>query len=413
MREDGVATRPQAERVAVLGFALPQDRFDAALATDAGERMAIQRFGTSLLAALLAAGVQPLMLSAVPATDFPHNRRIGFGLHRYVDGGVPFVELPFVNITVVKHVTRALSALTVGWWALARHRADALVVQGLPSAFLAVAVVIGRVRRMPTCVLITDPPDVPHAFDNRVSLVLKRVDGAIIRRLVRAFDGVVALTAAAASDLAPGLPALVMEGILPPAAAEGTDAEHTVEPPPAPRPAGPPRALYAGGLKEEYGVGLLLEAREVSGRAFELDLYGKGPMEGALRAAAAADDGIRFHGAVDWHRLQSAYREADVLVNPRPTEQSFVPYSFPSKVLEYLATPTPVVSTRLSGIPEEYFEHVVGCAATPEAIAEAVLAAATAGAAGTGDPARRRFVAERTAPAQGRRLAAFLGSLVP
>jgi glycosyltransferase involved in cell wall biosynthesis len=44
------------------------------------------------------------------------------------------------------------------------------------------------------------------------------------------------------------------------------------------------------------------------------------------------------------------------MLNPRDPSWRGTPYSFPSKLLEYLTTGKPIISTRLPGIPAEYFE---------------------------------------------------------
>jgi hypothetical protein len=93
-------------RVAVLGCALPEKRFQEIAAADEGERFANQRYGTSLLEALIAGGARPTMISAAPATDFPHNRHLTFPHRRYVVAGVPYVELPYANVMGIKHATR-------------------------------------------------------------------------------------------------------------------------------------------------------------------------------------------------------------------------------------------------------------------------------------------------------------------
>ena len=49
---------------------------------------------------------------------------------------------------------------------------------------------------------------------------------------------------------------------------------------------------------------------------------------------------------------------ASLLVNPRPTHEEYVKYSFPSKTMEYMASGTPVLTTRLPGMPEEYAPYV-------------------------------------------------------
>ena len=51
-------------------------------------------------------------------------------------------------------------------------------------------------------------------------------------------------------------------------------------------------------------------------------------------------------------------QEATLLVNPRPTEEEYVKYSFPSKTMEYMASGTPVLTTVLPGMPKEYHPYV-------------------------------------------------------
>ena len=49
---------------------------------------------------------------------------------------------------------------------------------------------------------------------------------------------------------------------------------------------------------------------------------------------------------------------ATLLVNPRPTGEEYVKYSFPSKTMEYMSTGTPVLTTVLPGMPKEYHPYV-------------------------------------------------------
>ena len=44
---------------------------------------------------------------------------------------------------------------------------------------------------------------------------------------------------------------------------------------------------------------------------------------------------------------------ADVAINPRPTDNEYAQNSFPSKLIEYLATGVPTLTTSLASIPEE------------------------------------------------------------
>lgn len=47
-----------------------------------------------------------------------------------------------------------------------------------------------------------------------------------------------------------------------------------------------------------------------------------------------------------------------LLVNPRPIAPEYTKYSFPSKNMEYMISGTPVLTTKLPGMPEEYYPHV-------------------------------------------------------
>ena len=65
--------------------------------------------------------------------------------------------------------------------------------------------------------------------------------------------------------------------------------------------------------------------------------------------------------------------EATLLVNPRPTHEEFVKYSFPSKTMEYMASGTPVLTTKLPGMPKEYYEYVDFIhSETPDGVAQAL-----------------------------------------
>ena len=48
------------------------------------------------------------------------------------------------------------------------------------------------------------------------------------------------------------------------------------------------------------------------------------------------------------------YKNADLLVSPRLPDDFTTRYTFPSKVLEYITSGTPVLSNKLPGIPVEY-----------------------------------------------------------
>ena len=51
-------------------------------------------------------------------------------------------------------------------------------------------------------------------------------------------------------------------------------------------------------------------------------------------------------------------KKATLMVNPVHSSEEFSHYFFPSKTLEYLASGTPTLMSRLSCLPPEYDEHL-------------------------------------------------------
>jgi glycosyltransferase involved in cell wall biosynthesis len=129
--------------------------------------------------------------------------------------------------------------------------------------------------------------------------------------------------------------------------------------------------LYAGALAERYGIPLLLDAfAELPDQDFRLWLCGRGDMEEYIGRVAEEDTRIRFFGVVSPEEVFRRSRQATVLINPRSSREGFTSYSFPSKLLEYMAAGRPVVTARLPGIPAEYGPYLVWLdRETPEGLA--------------------------------------------
>lgn len=117
--------------------------------------------------------------------------------------------------------------------------------------------------------------------------------------------------------------------------------------------------LYAGGVYEKYGIKNLVEAFIKSNtKGYLLHIYGEGSYVEELKKVSAKYPEIQYMGMVSLDEIVCREKEAMFLVNPRPSDEEFSKYSFPSKTLEYMVSGTPLLTTRLPGIPDEYFEYV-------------------------------------------------------
>ena len=116
--------------------------------------------------------------------------------------------------------------------------------------------------------------------------------------------------------------------------------------------------LYAGALARIYALDKLIDSFEKANVDAELHLYGS-PSDGeALIADHPNCQKTKYMGSLPQEEVFKKMREATLLVNPRPSDLELTKYSCPSKTFEYMASGTPVLMTRLPGIPDEYHPHL-------------------------------------------------------
>jgi len=87
-------------------------------------------------------------------------------------------------------------------------------------------------------------------------------------------------------------------------------------------------------------------------------VFGSGDFRPAMEEYARQDKRIRYFGRVSREEVLEYERKASILVNTRDDKDEFTKFSFPSKTIEYMLSGTPMLTTKLPGIPREYFEHL-------------------------------------------------------
>lgn len=116
--------------------------------------------------------------------------------------------------------------------------------------------------------------------------------------------------------------------------------------------------MYAGSLHERYGIGKLVEAfSRIKQEQYELVIYGDGDYVPKLQIIEQNCARINYRGVAENKVILQEETSSALLVNPRPSDELFTRYSFPSKTFEYMLSGTPALITRLDGIPEEYFRY--------------------------------------------------------
>ena len=117
--------------------------------------------------------------------------------------------------------------------------------------------------------------------------------------------------------------------------------------------------LYTGTLDAVFGVLDLVHAFSMlKGGSYKLWICGAGDAQSEVTALAELDDRITYFGYVSKREIVELQNRATILVNPRKNNMEYTKYSFPSKTMEYMLSGKPVLMYKLSGIPNEYDEHL-------------------------------------------------------
>lgn len=199
--------------------------------------------------------------------------------------------------------------------------------------------------------------DLPEYYDlGKVHLLkkwLRKRNNKKIHKYLQRVDKFVLLTEQMKESLQVGnRPYTVVEGIC------NADATHLYEAEEAQTGAEPQEEkiiLYTGTLHKKFGIGNLLQAFEyMDNPCYRLWICGSGDMKENINQLSQKDGRIKFFGYIPKKKIETLQRQASVLVNPRPNDEAFTKYSFPSKTMEYMLSGKPVVMFKLDGIPDEY-----------------------------------------------------------
>ena len=220
-----------------------------------------------------------------------------------------------------------------------KDKPKAILCDAIAKSPCVVSKILGKKFNIPVFAIVTDLPGL-LGKDPDVQRGLERMKG---------FDGYVLLTEQM-NDLVneDGKPYIVMEGL----SSERTSGEKIEK--------REKTIVYAGSLWEkkagiEYFVKGFLDANL---EGHELLLYGKGELIPWIEQISLKNPTVKYMGCVPNDQVLDAQRRASLLINPRPSDEEFCKYSFPSKTIEYMLSGTPVLMTKLPGVPKEYFEHV-------------------------------------------------------
>ena len=264
-----------------------------------------------------------------------------------------FWYLPFINLKVFKQICLGFfSIFFVLFWCMKnQNKNNVLICDGFYPIVSTISTIICKLFGIKVITLYTDLTKVDVNDTVKSQSLIKK----IIKKIIIFGDSIncslsdefILLTEAMNNIInKSNKPYIVIEGLV--------DSKLTLTSPKKKKHA----IMYAGGLYEKYGVKLLIDAFiELDNDEYELWLCG-GDGDLVSYISLLENRRIKYFGALPNSKVVELEKKCTLLVNPRLTNEEYTKYSFPSKNMEYMISGTPVLTTKLPGMPEEYNDYV-------------------------------------------------------
>lgn len=266
---------------------------------------------------------------------------------------VSSLTLPFVNIKYVKHLFRFFSLLAFFLKVLKRNDNSLIYFYDCEFTFILMA----RILRMlgyknKNCLIIPDLPTMTGSGNSVANII-----DVMLKSSLKFFDSYVAISQGVIDRLKlPSGKSIVLEGIYNKELYSSVISNRQIRDVYESK-----KIFYSGAIDERNGVKLLIDAFGKLKNNYTLIIVGDGPLKEWVLQQCEVNLGIKYLGQCSHIDVIKIQKEVDLLINPRMPNQSFTPYSFPSKTMEYLASGIPLLMFKLEGIPNEYFRYVNYC----------------------------------------------------
>lgn len=290
------------------------------------------------------------LLSSVDVAPNTHDKR-WWNLPNERWNGIDIHYVPFLNYSVIKHFFvfyfTILYVMIFAW--RNRKQKSVIICDILNHSMAWGAFIAAKILGHKMVVIVTDLP--MFMGNQEKKSIFEKLYLKISSFVLHRFDFYIGLTKQMNEVINPfNKPFLVMEGLV----------DGVIQSDDSKKNKGDKKILiYAGGIYEKYGVGNLIRAfMQTTIENTELHIYGSGDLEDQMLEFCRKDKRVCFFGVVKNEVVVEKLENATLLINPRPTDEEFTKFSFPSKNMEYMVSGTPLLTTKLLGMPKEYYDYV-------------------------------------------------------
>ena len=340
-------------RICIVGSLLPIDVYDRVVKNSKSKPSnAPENFQMMLAEGIYNSCKDLDLLSIVNVASYPNGSQMTFHSCEYdLPFGAKVKQLKMINIQGIKQKHIYLETYrALQKWACNNCDEDKFVI--MYSDYPPQADACRKICKkydIKCVLLMTDLPTY-YMFKHKPSLYsyfMKRMDKKRKENFAK-FDAYILLTQWMSGEMKiDSKPQIVIEGFANPNQYNFSEVKEAI-----------PTVMYSGALSQVHNIKLLVNAFKKTDINAKLWLFGSGDLEEWVKSEIKDDNRISYFGKVSREELLHRQKRAHLLISVKSVNDEHTKYAFPSKVLEYMSSGTPVLSTKALGIPEEYFNYM-------------------------------------------------------
>jgi len=298
------------------------------------------------------------VVTEIPIAAYPRERRVIIKANNIeIEEDIKASAVPFINIFFLKQISMIICAFFVLLkWSIRNKKEKKIIITFNPFPYISVpTILVSKFFNIKKVCIFADPP-IEVVKRKLLGKMAKYIEIKSTEKNVKKYDGIVVLNKKAAEKYAPDIKYVLVDG--------GFD----IDDKPKNKPGGQwlkysegdiIDIVFSGGLYEYNGLINLVDAfKSIKNDYLRLNIYGEGPLKEYIKKVSQEDCRIVYHGNVSNDKMLIIQQNAGILINPRPIDDAISLYTFPSKMIEYMLSGTPVVTTKLNGLTSDYLDKV-------------------------------------------------------
>lgn len=306
------------------------------------------------------------LISATPIATYPKEKTIYVKKERIaIYNTTEYSKIPFINLFIIKHITQILSVY-LALRRIPKNRKNTVIMDYNPYMELSIPTLLyAKIYQFKTVCIVADiPVTIPDSY-NFVRKLLRRIEINCYYHFIAKYDALIVLNKNVITQFAAGKSYYLMDG----GVSEDEIKEASILPA---EEHYNDQILYTGALEPYNGIRELIQGFLQVDRHLTLIICGEGTLSSYVENEVEHCDRIIFKGKIPHAEATMLQRSCGLLISTRPTDAFALKLTFPSKLIEYMLSGTPILTTRLNGLGEIYEDKLFFCGQKPNEIASGI-----------------------------------------